>query len=186
MKEVSKQNFGLLIAYLLPGLIVLWAASYFSGTVRLWLKNGDQSSPAIAGFLYVTLAAFTAGLTLGAIRTVTIDVLHHRSGVPKPDWDFSSFQAKFWAFNQLVESHYCFYQFYAHLCIAMPALVVSSYVSSGGKIDPICLVGSAALEIVLFTVSRTTLKTYYARVSHLLGSADADGEKQVGGKGARW
>lgn len=92
MKEVSKQNFGLVIAYLLPGLVALWGVSYFSDTVRLWLTTGGQTAPSVAGFLYVTLAAFTAGLTLGAIRAVTVDLLHHCTGVPKPEWDFSEFQ----------------------------------------------------------------------------------------------
>lgn len=170
MKEVSKQNFGLLIAYLLPGLVVLWGASFFSETVRVWLKTGDQASPTIAGFLYVTLAAFTAGLTLSAVRTVSIDILHHRTGVPKPDWDFSDFQAKFWAFNQLVESHYYLYQFYAHMCLALPALVAARIAAQGEGMDWRSLAGCLLLEVVLLVVSRGTLVTYYTRASHLLGT----------------
>lgn len=174
MKEVSKQNFGLLIAYLLPGLVTLWGISYFSETVRLWLTTGDAASPTVAGFLYVTLAAFTAGLTLGAIRTVTVDVLHHHTGVVKPEWDFSEFQTKFWAFNQLVESHYCFYQFYAHMCLALPTLFVARLVSTTEVMDRWLLVGCLVLELVLLMVSRGTLKTYYTRASDLLGTQKAE------------
>lgn len=173
MKEVSKQNFGLVIAYLLPGLVVLWGVSFFSDTVRMWLTTGEEVSPTVAGFLYVTLAAFTAGLTLGAIRTVTIDALHHYTGVTKPEWDFSEFQAKFWAFNQLVESHYCLYQFYAHMSLALPASVAARSVALGEWQDWSSIVGCLLLEAVFLGVSRGTLKTHYARVTDLLGTEEA-------------
>lgn len=172
MKEVSKQNFGLVIAYLLPGLVVLWGVSFFSDTVRMWLTTREEVSPTVAGFLYVTLAAFTAGLTLGAIRTVTIDVLHHHTGVPKPEWDFSEFQAKFWAFNQLVESHYCLYQFYAHMSLALPASVAARSLAQGEWKDWPTIVGCLVLEAVFLGVSRGTLKTHYARVTDLLGTEE--------------
>jgi hypothetical protein len=169
MKEISKQNFGLLIAYLLPGLVVLWGVSYFSETVRVWLMTGEQSSSAVAGFLYVTLGAFTAGLTLSALRAVTVDALHHCTGIAKPEWDFSEFQGKFWAYNQLVESHYCFYQFYAHMCLAVPALIAAHRIASDTATPWWVFVGCLILELVLFVVSRQTLKTYYTRASDLLG-----------------
>lgn len=174
MKEVSKQNFGLVIAYLLPGLVSLWGISYFSETVRFWLTTGDVASPTVAGFLYVTLAAFTAGLTLGAIRTVTVDALHHATGVARPELDFSEFQGKFWAYNQLVESHYCFYQFYAHMCLAVPALFAAQLVASGEATDRWSLAGGLVLELVLLAVSRGTLRTYYSRASDLLGVQEGE------------
>jgi hypothetical protein len=169
MKEISKQNFGLVIAYLLPGLVALWGASYFSDTVRIWLAAGEQSAPTITGFLYVTLAALTTGLTLGAVRTVSIDALHHCTGVPKPEWDFSEFQAKFWAFNQVVESHYYLYQFYAHMSLALPTYLVARSVAKGEYSDGRTLAAYVLLEMVLLVVARGTLKTYYTRVSDLLG-----------------
>jgi hypothetical protein len=46
MRDVTGQNFGLLIAYVLPGLTALWGVSFFSDTVRSWL-NGPGSECAI-------------------------------------------------------------------------------------------------------------------------------------------
>ena len=149
--------------------MALWGVSYFSATVRLWLIIADQTAPSVAGFLYVTLAAFAAGLTLGAIRVVTVDPLHHCTGVAKPEWNFSEFQQKFWAFNQLVESHYCFYQFYAHMGLALPLVVAAHLLADVGGLPWWLWVGCAGLELVLLTVSRLTLKTYYTQASDLLG-----------------
>jgi hypothetical protein len=39
MTEMSQKNFGLLIAYLLPGFVVLWGISFFSPTVQSWLTG---------------------------------------------------------------------------------------------------------------------------------------------------
>jgi hypothetical protein len=172
MKEVSQKNYGVVIAYIVPGLVALWGVSFFSDTVKLWLTSADGAQPTVAGFLYVTLASLAAGLTLGAVRSMTIDPLHHWTGVEAPNLDFSDFQAKFWAFNQLVESHYRYYQFYAHMSLALPGFVFARILAQGAPSDLAYLAPCLALEVALLTVSRGTLKTYYARVSHLLGKED--------------
>jgi hypothetical protein len=173
MKEVSEKNFGVVVAYIVPGLVALWGVSFFSDTVKLWLTSADGTQPTVAGFLYVTLGSLAAGLTLGAVRSMTIDPLHHWTGVEAPDLDFSDFQAKFWAFNQLVESQYRYYQFYAHMSLAIPGFVAAHFLAHGAPSDLEYLAPCLALEVVLLAVSRGTLKTYYARVSHLLGKEEA-------------
>ncbi len=173
MKEVSQKNYGVVIAYIVPGLVALWGVSYSSDTVKLWLTSADGAQPTVAGFLYVTLGSLAAGLTLGAVRSMTIDPLHHWTGVTAPNLDFSDFQAKFWAFNQLVESHYRYYQFYAHMSLAVPGFIGARILAQGAPSDLAYLAPCLALEVVLLAVSRGTLKTYYARVSHLLGKEDA-------------
>ena len=50
MKEVSLSNFGLLIAFVLPGFMVLWGASYFSETINHWL-SGSDATPTVGGFM---------------------------------------------------------------------------------------------------------------------------------------
>lgn len=71
MKEVSSGDFGLLIAFVLPGFIVLWGLRYFSATVRLWF-SGAGTTPTIGGFMFGTLASVVAGVT------VTPDSLYDR------------------------------------------------------------------------------------------------------------
>ncbi len=89
MREVSSKNFGLLIANLLPGLVALWGASYFSHTVRIWLGASGATGPTVGGFLYVTLASVGAGMTVSAVRFLVIDRIHHWTGVRQPLSDFS-------------------------------------------------------------------------------------------------
>jgi hypothetical protein len=170
MKEVSQKNFGLVIAYVVPGLVVLWGVSYFSDTVKAWLSTANGGPPTVAGFLYVSLGSLAAGLTVGAIRSVTIDLVHHWTGLRQRELDFSDFQAKFWAFNQIVESHYRYYQFYAHMAIAMIFVFVVKAAMTQNRHDlawPCVALG--ILEAVLIASSRGALRDYYSRAADLLG-----------------
>jgi hypothetical protein len=57
MNTLSNQNFGLIIAYLLPGFVSLWGVGYFSPTVEGWINVQQQpGSPAVAGFMFAALA----------------------------------------------------------------------------------------------------------------------------------
>ncbi|NQT12021.1 MAG: hypothetical protein HQ582_04700, partial [Planctomycetes bacterium] len=89
MKEIPVANFGLLIAYVLPGFVALSGLSLFSPTVMAWLHGVPDGCPTAAGFLYVTLASIGIGMTVNALRWLTLDSLHHRTGVHYPAWDFS-------------------------------------------------------------------------------------------------
>ena len=80
MKDVSPGNFGVLIAFVLPGFVVLWGVSYFSATVRLWL-SGAGTTPTIGGFMFGTLASVAAGVTVSTVRWLVIDKIHHWTGI---------------------------------------------------------------------------------------------------------
>ena len=75
MKELSVANFGILIAYVLPGFTALWGVSYFSETVQVWLGSSAGDAPTVGGFLYVTLAAVGAGMTVSTVRWMIVDTI---------------------------------------------------------------------------------------------------------------
>ena len=93
MKELSDKNFGLLIAYLLPGFTAVWGMSYLSPTVHAWLGEASPDGPTVGGFLYVTLGSVAAGLTVSTVRWAVIDTFHHWTGLNQPQWDFAKLQA---------------------------------------------------------------------------------------------
>ena len=112
MSTLSNQNFGLIIAYLLPGFVSLWGVSYFSPTVESWINVPQQpGSPSVAGFMYVTLASLAAGVSVSAVRWAIIDHLHHATGVVPPVWKFANLEGKLQGYLTLVENHYRYYQF---------------------------------------------------------------------------
>lgn len=132
MKDLSGKNFGLLIAYVVPGAIVLIGLGAFSPTIQTWLINPSPAEPSVGGFLFVTLASVAAGMTASAVRWATIDRLHRWTGVVKSAWDDSKLPERLDAFEAIVEAHYRYYQFHSNSLIAMlfsyvawrPSLVV--------------------------------------------------------------
>ncbi len=171
MGGLSERNFGLLIAYVLPGIVCLAGLSPFSPMIRSWLAVTGPSAPSVAGFCFVTLAALAAGLVISAVRWATVDTIHHRTGVTRPVWEDAVLAQKLDAFDYIVENHYRYYQFYANMLVALPfsyaALRVagSSYVTFGIWSDLMTVV----LCGVLFAGSRDALRKYYRRSARLLG-----------------
>ncbi len=113
MQSVSTANFGLLIAYLVPGATVLTGFAPFSPTVQKWFALDPTAAPTIGGFLYLTVASVAAGMTVSAVRWGVVDTLHRYTGLPLPQLDFSKLGSNVEAFELLIEIHYRHYQFYS-------------------------------------------------------------------------
>jgi hypothetical protein len=177
VKDITEKNFGLLIAYVLPGAVALIGVSRFSAAVRSWLMNPSDAGPSIGGFLFVTLASVAAGMTASAVRWTLIDTLHHRTGIIKPAWDDSKLPDRLHAFEALVENHYRYYQFYSNSLVAM----VFSYATwrpSFGREPQWSDVGVLLLSAIFFCVSRDNLRRYYGRAAVLLGTLSGASHEQ--------
>lgn len=170
MQDVTRENFGLLIAYVLPGFVTLWGVSFFSGTVRHWLGTSSQNSPTVGGFLYVTVAAVAAGLLVSTIRWMTVDRIHHSTGIPIPSWDFARLGNSLSAFELLVSAHYRFYQWHANMlvAIAFTFIVYSVVTPLQGSHGIQIAISFIVVEIVLWFGSRDTLRKYYERTAKLV------------------
>ena len=169
MSELSHKNFGLLIAYVLPGFVALWGISQFSPTVESWIATSGQGAPTIAGFLYVTLASLAAGLTVSAVRWAIIDHLHAVTGIAPPAWKFVNLEGKLQGYLTLIENHYRYYQFYANMFVAA-AFSFAARMAAEGLPSLRETAAFVALELVLFAGSRDTLSKYYTRTRQLLNS----------------
>jgi hypothetical protein len=170
VKETSITNFGLLIAFLLPGFVALWGVSYVSEPVRSWFGASPDDAPTVGGFLYVTLASIVAGLTVSTVRWMVIDTLHHATGLARPAWDFSLLQQHVAAFDVLVEFHYRYYLFYANMIVAITftTLMRHAVASSGPFAIDFSDAAAVILSLLFLAGSRDTLSKYYRRGDALL------------------
>src|ERR1051326_5201223 len=110
----SSNQFGLIVAYLLPGFIGLAGLAPFMPAVAAWLRPGSYSEASLGAPVYAILAATTIGMIASCIRWLVIDHIHEWTGVVPPTWDDSRLEERLVAFNYLVESHYRYYQFVAN------------------------------------------------------------------------
>lgn len=170
MKDVTAANFGLLIAYLLPGFLLLWGIGEFSPMIHSWLGASPEQSPTIGGFLYVTLGAVACGLFASTVRWAIIDRINHRTGISEPDWNFAILNEHLEAFELLVASHYRYYQFYANSFVAVALTFVAAEVrSNGGRPHFVRdLLVWLLIEVVLWLGARDTLRKYFRRAEALM------------------
>lgn len=169
VKDVTSNNFGVLIAYLVPGATALWGLSSFSPSLRAWFASTPSNAPTISGFLYLTVASLAVGMTVTAIRWACVDLIHAATGLRAPDLDFSRLPGKVDAYNLLIEIHYRHYQFYSNMFVATAITWICHRISSQPPcqitwIDP----GFLLVEAIFFLTSRDTLRRYFHRTEQLL------------------
>jgi hypothetical protein len=170
VQAVSRDSFGLLIAYLVPGFIVVWAIQPLSPTLAGWLAITPTDAPTVGGFLYATIAATGAGLTVSALRWAVLDQLFHRTGIPPPPLDFGRLQEHLAAFESHVEDHYRYYQAYSNGLLAL-ILAYAIRVTVAPASLPVWMhVSLPPIALLLILSSRDALKKYFARTAALLGS----------------
>jgi hypothetical protein len=187
MDIFNTRNFGLLIAYVLPGFVVLLGVGSLSDSVHVWLVGAGDSGtngPTVASVLYVGLASIGSGMTASVIRWAVLDTAHHFTGLVRPTLDESRLTERLDAFDYLVEQHYRYYQFYGNSLVALTAAYAmwrcSPHAASAGLgwVEALLL----TLTVVFAAGSRDALRKYYTGSIVLLGTLDQevnDDERQA-------
>ena len=171
-EETSLTNFGLLIAYVLPGFTALEGFPLISPVRTAWGTAGDPN-PALTSFLSGTVMAVAAGLTVSTVRWLVLDTLHHRTGLGRPARDFARLETNVAAYEFLGLIHYRYYKFYANMVVALVwAYATRDYVLGwrGLLYWP--------LAVLFFFASRDALGKYYARTGRLLGPPAGEAEPE--------
>ena len=171
MRDVTTNNFGLLIAFVLPGFILLWGMAPYSSTISGWLGQATSNAPTVGGFLYVTLASVGVGQLVSTLRWLLIDSLHHATGIEKPNWSFRQLRSKetIAAFDRFIEDHYRYYQFHANGLVAGTLAMILRWNATGFRCCDLVLL--IVCDTLLFLGSRDNLQRYYRRAESVM-SAD--------------
>jgi len=169
MNEVSANNFGPLVAYLVPGATVLLGLRPFSPLLQSWFAATAADAPTIGGFLYLTITSVAVGMIVNAIRWSVVDTLHAWTGLPLPTLDFSRLGENVSAYQLLIQIHYHHFQFHANMLVATAIAYVAYRAHTGihgtfGWLD----IGIVLLEGVFYVTSRDTLAKYFKRTHQLL------------------
>ena len=169
VQSISNDNFGPLIAYLVPGATALLGYSPFSATLRSWFATAPLDAPTIGGFLYLTVASLAVGMSVSAVRWALVDTVHGLTGIRPPPLDFAALGENVDAYALLIEIHYRHYQFYANMFVAT-LVAYACYRARLGGLTALGWtdLGVLLLEIIFFATSRDTLRKYYGRSRRLL------------------
>lgn len=170
MRNYTSESFGLLIAYLIPGSILLWGIGQEHPEALSWLGTAEENQHSIGGFLYGSVASIACGLLASTVRWLLIDSIHHRTGISKPKWNLSVLYERTAAFEVLIEIHYRYYQFYANSLVAGIAAALIHWQLNGFTVAELIILG--VLTPLFFLSSRDTLSKYYSRVETMLKTLD--------------
>lgn len=179
MTDLTTNNFGLTIAYLIPGFVVVASTADRLPLVAGWLDGSVAQSPTVGGFLFITIASVTAGLILSVIRWLTMDVIHHHTGIRPPKLDFAQLSKGLTAFEAVVDNHFRYYQAYTDLFLAL-VIVLSLHPNFPQTVGVTSITGyfvAGTLLVILFFASRDALHKYYDRTLAVLNSPSQTQEK---------
>src|SRR5258706_2232237 len=115
--DILNRQFGLVIAYLLPGFVVLAGLAPLVPVVAGWLQADQTAS--FGAPLYALLAATAAGMVVSCFRWLIVDQIHSFTGLGGPAFNARALEDRPAAFTLLIQSHYRYYQFYSNTLVAV-------------------------------------------------------------------
>lgn len=160
MRDVTTTSFGLVIAYLLPGLLGLYSLGFWSTTVEQVFDKLMKAQSNVWVFLLVILTSLMIGLWTSVVRYL----LFERWGIFKryiPDrldsedfarhWD----EPKFFAFRAMHDEHFRHHQFWGGMAVVLPLYYLgwlktswSTMGFSGFIFSALLLIGVEVVNIV--------------------------------------
>ena len=169
MDTLPKQ-FGLLIAYLLPGFVVLLGLEPVVPMLAEWFRPVNHADLGFGPPIYAVMAATTLGMAVSSIRWLVIDHLHGWMGVKTPPIDFAAMDGRLQEFSYIVEGTYRFYQHSANMLVAVAlAYGTNRLLRTSPLLGPGTDLGVFILCAIFFAASRDSLVRYYVRAGRLLG-----------------
>jgi hypothetical protein len=132
MKDVTSTSFGLVIAFLLPGLSALACLPFWSADSKSLLQEFVKAPNNVGLFLLVLLAGLACGLQVSVLRWVLFEKILCR----KHKLDLHKFQnlkeEKLEAFRAAADEHYRYHQFWGGTAIVLPVFFFSLLKSQTG------------------------------------------------------
>jgi hypothetical protein len=177
MTSTSRQ-FGLAIAYILPGFIVLIGMVPLFPAVGKWLLPAPAATDLSVGLgppLYAVMTATALGLVLSCFRWLTIDHLHAWTGLRRPAWNDARLDDLIDGFDYLVQNHWRYYEACGNTLLAVLFAYVTYRVgNSHAVLGTATDLATLVTLLALFAASRNALRNYYDRTHRLIGRARPD------------
>ena len=167
--------FGLVIAFLVPGMIGLYAASFYVPVIRDWFMVAATTEAAsVGGFLLVILGSSGMGVFISGVRWSIFDSWRK---MPSLDTKKRSEHQTELVYQNFVLHFYNFYQFYSNTAVALVLLYVawigSVFMAAESSMNMTRLVATTALlglsSLSLVASALNSRKRYDQEREHLLG-----------------
>lgn len=166
--DKANGQFGLIVAYLLPGFVGLAGMAPLVPAVGQWLQPVNQGEVGLGPPVYAVLAALALGMILSCLRWFIIDHVMAWTKVVPPKLDYGKLAGRMAAFDYWVEAHYRYYQFYGGTLMGVPAVYLCNRIAGTSPLLGVGTdLGVFILCAVLFAGARDALRKYYQRTVSL-------------------
>ena len=168
MTDITSTSFGLVIAFVLPGLTGLLSLSFWSVSVLGIFRAFLTAESNVGLFLLVLLTALTTGLLITVVRWVVFECWICRSDRLQPA-DFASLGRKdrLEAFRAAVDEHYRYHQFWGGMTVALLMFYAGWLHSVHLALDCLTTLWSfllfLGLEVLTVVAARAAYRNYVAR-----------------------
>jgi hypothetical protein len=171
--DITSTSFGLIIAFLLPGLTGLVSLSFWSVSVLRIFQAFLTAESNVGLFLMVVLAALTMGLLITVVRWVLFECWFCRSERLLPA-DFTSLgrKDKLEAFRAAVDEHYRYHQFWGGMTVALAMFYAGWLHSVPPALQCLTtlwsLVVFLGLEVLMVVAAKAAYRNYVARSKSIM------------------
>src|SRR3954451_1682001 len=176
VKDLGSTSFGLLIAYILPGLVALYGLSFWLTPVASLFAGFLTAESTIGLSLLVVLMSIAIGLYVTVVRELIFErVICRTSKLCADDFSGLGSEAKLSAFRAAVDEMYRYHQFWGGIFIVAPLVYVGWLTHTPHSIS---FVASLSLligvEVLSLYAAIESFKRYIFRANLILkGAANA-------------
>jgi len=174
MSGMAPLDFSVIVAFLLPGFVGLYALTFISPRMAQLLELALSEKAGVGPTFGILLFSLAVGVMLSGTRTLIVDPIQRRlsGGWPTLNYRRLGDPAVLAAFKEAISATYRFSQFYGNIFVALLVFLVAKY-----AVDPAQIVANWPLfiltcfaTVVLFVSHARALKETYQRLSEILGS----------------
>ena len=174
MTSITSTSFGLVIGFLLPGLMGLLSLVFWSERMRAVFQTFLTAQSSVGLFLLVILAALTVGLMVTVVRWALFECWWCKSDRLQTS-DFAALgtsKDKLEAFSAAVDAHYRYHQFWGGMAVVLPILYVS-WLHSAYTIWSFCQIALTfsffiAVEILTAIAAAVAYRIFVGRARSIL------------------
>ncbi len=187
-KDVTATSFGLIIAFLLPGLMAVATVAFWNKDVHGMLTTFLTSEANVGLFLLVIMVSLIAGLEISAIRAGIIRIT--RSSAPSlAHSGFSGLadEARLSAFSAATDQHYRYHQFWGGTALVLPFTYIGLLQTlRGGILSCVALsLAFVIMEAATIFASVDEHRCYVERSKEILKTGGSHGHKRLGQSGSQ-
>lgn len=189
MKDVTASVFGLLIAYVLPGFVLLWGLTFFLYRPSELIVYGRNLTSSSGIITFLLLTCLTLSLVLGAARYYLFEKwICSSEHFDKRVYSKLRTTDGLLAFRQAIDEHYRYYQFHGGLVLALPVLCAGFVFVLRGRVTFyiifLGILAFAGVETMEFRAAVDQLRATFIRGRLILDDSEDEIPSEPSGGGS--